>query len=377
MKYVNPKKAKHLIEKYLNGKCSGAEERLLESFLDSYQNDSYTGSSFDFKESIEEELWNKIIHKRKTQNHSKIRKLFSQNWVRYAAVFVGLALVLQFYFKQANNQDDSLNINEEMIVLQTANEKNNLNENVNGQITNESGNVIAIQQGDVLKYQKDKNSTDLVYNELKVPKGKTFKLVLSDGTQIHLNADTNIRFPVNFISGKNREVYLDGEAYFEVAKDETNPFIVQAKDLQVQVLGTHFNVSSYDDSIKHAVLVEGSVSVSNHGINTIQKEPMIIKPGQKASLVPDGLDINVVDVEDYISWTQNLLVFNNQSFPEIVKKIERRYNVEIENQYSELDTTRFTGKFKNETILQLMDTFKESANFNYQIKNGKIIITNK
>lgn len=377
MKYLNTKQAKGLIEKYINGKCSKAEEQLLESFLDSYQNESLTEYNLNFKESIEEELWTKIIDKRKTKSHTKIRQLFSSDWLRYAAVFVGFAMILQFYLSKDPSQDDSLIIKEEMVILQTGLGKSNLNENANGQITNKTGDVIAVQQGDVLKYQKDKTLMDIIYNELKIPKGKTFKLVLSDGTKVHLNADTNIRFPVNFIHGKKREIFLNGEAYFEVAKDEANPFIVSAKDLQVQVLGTHFNVSSYDGSVQHTVLVEGSVSVSNHGISTIQKEPMVIKPGQKASLVPDGLNINEVDVEDYISWTQNLLVFNEQLFPDIVKKIERRYNVEIDNQYTDLDTTRFTGKFKNETILQLMDTFKESANFKYQIKEGKIIITNK
>lgn len=376
MKYVNKKQAQSLFEKYLNGECSQDEERLLEAFLESYQDDSKIWTDWGFDASKKQEIWDKIrLHTLHDKKHT-IGRVYNPNWIKYAAVVVGITLVSLFYFKNTV-QDRLLPVDDEMVVLQTGKGKNNLSENSAGDITDKNGEVIASQQGGVLKYKKSPVLQELVYNEISVPKGKTFKLVLSDGTQVHLNAGTNLRFPVNFVPGNFREVFLKGEAYFEVARDEENPFVVRANDMEVKVLGTHFNVSSYEGSEQHAVLIEGSVSVSNrknsHGVS----EPIVIKPGQKASMVPEGLDVEEVDVGDYIAWTQDILIFNDESFPEIIKKIERRYNVEIQNNYAELTTARFNGKFNEESIIDLMNTFKESANFDYQINNGKIIINKK
>ncbi|MFD2099229.1 FecR family protein [Flagellimonas iocasae] len=377
MKYPSKKQAKGLFEKYLNGNCTPEEERLLESFLDSYQDDSNTWTDLHFNETVKMHIWEKLKKQAQPKTTPKVRKLHGLAWIKYAAVFIGLVFALFSYFKYNAKDEKLLKIEEEMIVLHTDEGKSNLSEKSAGEITNKSGKVIAAQQGGVLKYQKDNALKELVYNEISVPRGKTFKLILSDGTRVHLNAGTRMRFPINFLVGENREVFLSGEAYFEVERDEKSPFIVQANDLEVKVLGTHFNVSSYQGAAEHAVLVEGSVQVNNNGSMATNFKPLVIKPGQKASLVPDGLNINEVDVEDYIGWTQDLLIFNDNSFLEIIQKIERRYNVEIENNYVELNSARFNGKFSEESIIDLMNTFKESANFDYQINDGKIIINKK
>ncbi|MFC4219138.1 FecR family protein [Flagellimonas marina] len=377
MKYLNKKQAKSLFKKYLKGQCTPEEEELLESFLQSYQDDSNIWSDLDFNEAIKERVWEKLKNQAVPERKSTVRKIYSGSWIKYAAVVIGLTVALISYFNYNDIDGELLKIDEEMIVLQTGDGKNNLNENAAGEITNESGKVIASQRKGVLSYKKDSTLKELVYNEIKVPRGKTFKLILSDGTWVHLNAGTSLRFPVNFLPDANREVFLLGEAYFEVARDEQSPFIVQANDMEVEVLGTHFNVSSYEGSNHHTVLVEGSVQVNNKIAKTLNFEPLVIKPGQKASLVPEGLNINEVDVKDYIGWTQDLLIFNDDSFTEIIQKIERRYNVEVENNYSELNDSRFHGKFSEESIIDLMNTFKESANFDYLINDGKIIINKK
>ncbi|RIV72374.1 FecR family protein [Flagellimonas aequoris] len=377
MKYLNKKQAQSLFEKYLKGECSPEEERLLETFLDSYQDDSKIWTDWGFDASKKQEIWDKI--KQQTGNEKKyaIGRVYHHDWIKYAAVVVGITLVSLFYFKNSTAEGHLLPVDEEMVVLQTGEGKNNLSENSAGDILDKDGKVIASQEGGVLSYKKNSLSKELVYNEINVPKGKTFKLVLSDGTQVYLNAGTNLRFPISFVPGNLREVFLEGEAYFEVTRDEENPFVVQSNDMQVKVLGTHFNVSSYEGSEQHAVLVEGSVSVSHQGSSMEISEPLVIKPGQKASLVPEGLDVKEVDAGDYIAWTQDILIFNDESFPEIIKKIERRYNVEIQNNYTELTSARFNGKFNEESIIDLMNTFKESANFDYQINDGKIIINKK
>lgn len=378
MKYLNKKQAKRLFDKYLNKECTPEERQLVESYLESHQEGSIDWSNTDFKMEVEEQLWEKIKAQTTDKEIPKVKPLYSRNWLKYAAIFVGAAFAAFAYFQYSGGKQESLDIKEEMVVLQTdMGQDKPLDDNTTGEVKDKSGKVIASLQGGVLKYKKNDSDTELVFNEIDVPLGKTFKLVLSDGTFVHLNAGTHLRFPVGFRPEGNREVFLSGEAYFEVAKNESSPFIVQANDMEVTVLGTHFNVSSYKDETQHTVLVEGSVSVNNRNMASAAQGSHVIKPGQKAIMVPDGLKVNEVDVEDYIGWTQNILVFKDELFPEIIQKIERKYNVEIENNYVALDTARFNGKFGDESIISLMNTFKESANFDYKIQDGKILINKK
>lgn len=378
MKYLKKKEAKNLFEKYLNGNCSLEERRLVDNFLDSYQVDSRDGNDSGFHLGVEEKLWQKI--REKTLTEKKIRPFgLEKSWLKYAAVIIGVAVSLLAFHRFNSQGGENLDIKPGVVVLHTANGSNNLSENETGTIADGAGNPIASVEEGALRYKKDLSTKEkeVEYHAIEVPLGKTYKLFLSDGTLVHLNAGTNLRFPIKFIPNTKREVFLNGEAYFEVIRDQANPFMVMAGDMEVTVLGTHFNVSSYKGDKQHTVLVEGSVSVDNLGANPSFQRSIVIKPGQKAIMVPEGLNVNEVDVEDYIGWIRNILTFNNELFPDIISKIERKYNVEIENNFKELDTARFNGKFGEESIISLMDTFKESANFDYVIKAGKIIINKK
>ena len=120
-----------------------------------------------------------------------------------------------------------------------------INENRTSQLIDKNGNVLGQQSGNQLVYNSDVKNDVLVYNTLTVPYGKQFELQLSDGTNVHLNAGTSLKYPVKFVKGKNREVFLNGEAFFNVAKEVNHPFIVNANEIDVRVLGTQFNISSY------------------------------------------------------------------------------------------------------------------------------------
>lgn len=137
-----------------------------------------------------------------------------------------------------------------------------INDANEAQIVNSNGSVIGIQKGNKMVYDGISASNELVYNELKVPYGKRFDIVLSDGTNVSLNAGTTIKYPVKFLPGKEREVYLmGGEAFFNVVKDTKHPFRVNAQELNVEVLGTKFNMAVYsEDESSDIVLVEGSKS---------------------------------------------------------------------------------------------------------------------
>lgn len=203
------------------------------------------------------------------------------------------------------------------------------------------------------------------------PKRKNLHLSIIDGTVVHLNADTKLTFPSNFHPGKDREVFLNGEAYFEVVENKDAPFKVQTNDLKITVLGTQFLVNTYNQD-PFAVLTEGSVALQ---IADQPSPKTVIIPGQKATLKSQKFEIKQVNTANYLSWIHGELVFENEPFLEIIKKIERRYNVQIINTYEAYNNVEFRGKFDNESIIDMLETFKESALFDYSIQNNQIIIT--
>ncbi|MBU3026293.1 FecR family protein [Zobellia galactanivorans] len=371
---MNAKSAKKLFKKYVNNECSPQEIELLERFLESYQDKDALLSEFSFDNGTKQELWQKISGTTKPQ---KVKRSYFNHFVfKYAAVFIALvgSIVFFKFLRSDTIEQPTLIVEDNAIVLKTANDQ--IREIVTGKediITDAEGNVLASQSDDRMEYRA-KSTTELVYNEIIVPKGKRFELMLSDGTLVHLNADTSLKYPVSFIAGQDRKVFLNGEAYFEVAKDPDHKFTVVAKDMDVQVLGTHFNVSSYTDEENYTVLAEGSVAINDKRNDGGGGEPSILKPGQKAAMAEDALVISEVDINDYLNWRNGDLTFNNEPFKDIIKKIERRYGVRIENGYTELESVRFRGAFKNESIQDLLDTFKESAEFDYEIANNQIRI---
>ena len=373
MKYLKNKQAKSLMERYLNGNCTVEEKKLVESYLDSFQGKTGQNTNIDFKRDVEPQLWERIKAQTIYTKKPRVLPLFYRSMMKYAAVFIGAVLLLFWGYNIYKADRNALDIDDEAIVLETNQAQKSINEHTVDEIVDESGNVIASIQNGILEYRQRAKEGDFAFNEVKVPSGKTFRIALADGTLVHLNAGSHFRFPVGFHPSKGREVYLSGEGYFEVAKDDSSPFIVQANDMEVTVLGTHFNVSAYKGEPQHTVLMEGSVSVNNQKTDSHE----IIKPGQKAVMMDNGMAVNEVNVKDYIGWTQNVLTFSDELFPNIIKKIERRYSVTIVNNYPELDNARFNGKFKNESIISLMNTFKESANFEYEIEKGKIVINKK
>lgn len=160
---------------------------------------------------------------------------------------------------------------------------------------------------------------------LTTPRGKTFEVVLADGSKIWLNADSRLEYPSYFL-GEKRVVKLYGEAYFQVAKNENQPFIVETDGLQTMVLGTEFNVRSYKDSPSHVTLIEGSVKVSDID----NKYCVMLKPSENVRLLDDGtFSLQKVDVDKYIYWRDGFFYFDNMSFADIMQDIGRWYNVNV------------------------------------------------
>lgn len=166
---------------------------------------------------------------------------------------------------------------------------------------------------------------DIVFVEVTTSYGEKQELILSDGSRVRINTGSILKYPSEF-TGQKREVYLEGEAFFEIAYNSNAPFIVNTSDLSVKVIGTKFNVSSYpDDKMIETVLLEGCVQLDDND------NKYILKPNEKAhySVEDRSMIINSVDALNYVSWTEGRLTFNDESFESISRKLERWYDIDI------------------------------------------------
>lgn len=306
-----------------------------------------------------------------------------RSYAKYIAVAASLVILLSIgwsFRNTFNKVPDTLLLpkSSHEITLQLENgEVQILAENGSTTVKDTKGALVGNQQGGTLVYNSAATEERLVYNTITIPFGKRFALELSDGTKVHLNSGTTLKYPKKFIAGLNRQVYLDGEAFFDVAKDKKHPFIVNADNLNVRVLGTHFNISSYsEDESTDVVLVEGSVGMYaanaefNSSVNTV------LKPGYLGSFNKKNTQINTKSVvtDGYTSWIKGGLVFRNVAFKNIITKLERHYNVTIENQNQKLDTAVFYANFSDEPIEKVLSYFNDVYGIKYTINKNQILI---
>jgi transmembrane sensor len=242
------------------------------------------------------------------------------------------------------------------------------------------------------------------YLEMIVPIGGKSQLILPDGTKIWLNAGSKLRYPSDFKS-KEREVYLEGEGFFEVARDVKHPFLVRTSDITIKVLGTVFNVKSYPSEktiqttlISGSVIIEGKIGGNKIGpLATLEPNQMAIflrkdrkmtiggnqgkshvsepensySPGKKQG---DILVVDDINVETYTSWKNNSLIFENQPFENIAVELERRYGATIVFIDDSIKHYRFSGRFDEISIDQALNALKFASPFRYEIKNRTIYI---
>lgn len=231
------------------------------------------------------------------------------------------------------------------------------------------GTLIKIDSA-TLNYKHVANAADgkIAYNKVSVPRGGEYKLVLSDGTRVHINSMSSLRFPVSFGS-KTRQVELDGEAYFEVSKTG-QPFIVNANGMDVEVLGTTFNLSAYKGEPRQTTLVSGSVRVRTGNGNS-----RIIKPSQQASIAPGAnqIDVRTVDTAFYTSWIHGKIKFKDQRLEDIMKTLSRWYDMDIVYADKEAKNLRF-GCYVNryEEISPLLELLRNTGSVKIETK-GKTI----
>lgn len=184
------------------------------------------------------------------------------------------------------------------------------------------------------------------FNSLIVPYGKRSKLILEDGTKVWINSGSKLIYPAKF-GEKMREIFIEGEAYFEVSEDKNRPFIVQTKDMDIKVLGTEFNITAYANTEKaSAVLVHGSIELNVNKNSLFNQKKLKLKPNERAlyNVSGNSLIVKEVDPEYYVSWKDGYMKFNNSKLQTIIERMEKHYDVAISLKDSDLLNKTFTGK---------------------------------
>lgn len=316
---------------------------------------------------------------------SFVYKLRKQPIFKYAAAAIVVGILASTYFFRENIFSNPS--------LETVPTIVNTNTIIPGSdkaiLTLEDGSAVALgkgnsyqtqnanSNGEDLVYEAGKrNSKDIAYNYLTIPRGGQFHIVLSDGTEVWLNSESQLKYPVSFLKGKTRQVELVyGEAYFDVSPStahEGSKFQVFNKFQEVEVLGTEFNIKAYkDESRIYTTLVEGKVSVSSNSIN------QILKPAEQSNFNLDEGTMAVTTVNVYyeISWKDGIFSFKGKPLKDIMKVISRWYDVDVIFEDNSLELVKFKGTLdKRQSIEEILSIMKSSTISDYEIKNKTIIL---
>jgi len=223
---------------------------------------------------------------------------------------------------------------------------------------------------------KETGQAEVIYNELRTPRGGGYRLQLADGTGVWLNAGSSIRYPVSFTEDK-RKVYLEGEAYFEVSHNGA-PFIVSMENMDVRVLGTSFNISAYaDDPVLKTTLVEGKVSVEIKGKEDSQTNSLELLPDHQAIFYKSDSQLSNVEVNtaQYTSWMRGKLEFNNESLDLVMKRLARWYDFDYEFENPRAKEYHFSARLNNEeNISTIMEMLEMTTNVKFELRNHKIVV---
>tara|TARA_R110001599_G_C12225522_1_gene657665 strand:- start:879 stop:2048 length:1170 start_codon:yes stop_codon:yes gene_type:complete len=253
----------------------------------------------------------------------------------------------------------------------------------------EDGSVVALEKGSSFQTQgissngeqivyekRGQSSKKIVYNILNIPRGGQFYLKLSDGTEVWLNSESQLKYPVAFLDGKTRKVELVyGEAYFNVSPSTEHQgakFVVANNAQELEVLGTQFNIKAYkDESNIYTTLVHGKVQINT----SMAKQILVPNQQSNVNIVNNEISVGTVDVENEISWIKGIFSFKGKPLKDIMKVISRWYDVDIIFENKDLESIKFKGTLdKNQAIEEILSIMKSNSINNYEIKDKTIII---
>ncbi len=232
----------------------------------------------------------------------------------------------------------------------------NLNTDTNQVV---AGNVTMQSSNKTLTYTTNPSVNAAEFATLTVPPGKDYTIRLSDGTEVQLNAATSIRFPLAF-RNNNREVYINGEAYLKIAKQASQPFTVHLPNTTVKVLGTEFNVNTYDSGVAKVALVQGAVKVVG------AQDSLQLSPGQEAVYASSKLSTSIFDESDVLSWRVGKFLFSNARLEEVCRVIPRLYGISLELDNKEVANKRFSGVIdRHQPVENVLKALKATNGIDY------------
>ena len=332
-------------------------------------------SRFVKTEEEEERGWRQL--QQKARSGRSVRKI---KWFPYAAAIV---LILSvggvFYFSGDKEQTEILPIaknevqvpgSRAVLILPDGRKVDLENEVLRSDLAQSDSLLLVSARS--LKYRDiDSPDTTEIFHTLEIPRGGEYLLTLSDGTMIYLNSESTLSFPVKF-QGKERKVYLTGEAYFKVAKNTEHPFVVTAGELEVLVTGTTFGVRAYkDEKDIQTTLESGQVTVKVEGksVKLVPNKQVLFN---KSTM---GLEVRDVDVDLYLAWADGRLVYDNCPLEKILTDLGRWYNIDVFYSRDELRSYQFSLNMKkHEEFTQVLELIGKTGEVQFEIKDNTVIV---
>jgi len=376
---MDKQQAKELLERYLSGQCSVEEQALLEQWYIQEATQQELPEEEPDYEKMKQRIWKGISKP----------GYGLKSWMIAAATFFMLSAAIYLIESKKEVQE----ITTGSVTADIAPGKNAatltladgrriiLSNAANGRLAKVQGVIISkTADGQIIYKVTDAGPSASAqpgtasYNTLSTAKGETYQVRLPDGTLVWLNAGSSLKYPVSFTAGSERKVELSGEAYFEVFKDKQHPFVVKSVEQEVEVLGTHFNVSSYNKTDTRTTLIEGSVKVLTGVAGQIKTA--VLKPGEQSVYSEDRFIVKHIDPELEIAWKNGKTEFEDADLKTIMEMLERWYNIEVIYQ-DRLTDSRFSGsvsRSKNiSEVLKLLETTRE---VHFRIEGRRVIVMN-
>jgi ferric-dicitrate binding protein FerR (iron transport regulator) len=389
---MNDDKFNHLIAKYLAGQCTPSEKQEVERWYDEYDagNKKYLNDNADEMQTSAERSFEDLrarLSLPAETRRNQIRPITSGIRIWFAAASILVIFAIGGYFLLMHTTKPLLTAHHQLISIQPGSNKAiltlpggkqiNLTDAGSGVLAKAGGVSITKSADGQLIYTSasqdaSANTGKPEYNTLTTPRGGQFQVILPDGSRVWLNSASSIIYPTVFNS-KTRAVKLQGEAYFEVAKNKQKPFTVTANHVNVKVLGTHFNVTAYsDDAAITTTLLEGSVRLSKGTSNAL------LTPGLQGIALHNQNSISTqkANLEQVMAWKNGYFAFDDLSIKEVMKIVSRWYDVEVSYRGS-VENKKFGGtisRYKN--ITELLDNMSQSGGIHYQIEGRRILLTN-
>ncbi|MBS7155501.1 MAG: FecR family protein [Sanguibacteroides justesenii] len=377
-----------LIQLYLTGDLSEEEKVKLEDWI---HGDSSRKRLFDeiceernvardlevYERVNKESAWEKVVCRGNIKLQHSSRRLGWYRWV--AAVMLPVMVAAGYFIREMKR--DSLQQGVEIASIEPGKSKAilRLGNNRVLEITKERETHVDVAEGVAatnnssgMIYPEQVATGKTEYNVLEVPRGGEYTVTLSDGTVVHLNSGSELRYPVAF-GAERREVFLSGEGYFEVVKDSVRPFFVNADKLKIRVYGTSFNVNTYDLENIQTVLVEGKIGIQTMNMNT----EYMVKPGQLALYNQEKgtMEILNVDVLPYVAWKDHEFMFDDESLEKIMNRLSLWYDVDVFFQTASLKQLHFTGHLgRYDDISHILDAISGVTQVKFSVKGRTIIV---